>query len=66
MDLFSGGEGIVQGDIMIHEVDQGGNELAHLGFHKVRSCVELRGKIGQIRGDNLVKIPLLEGFVEGF
>ena len=42
VDLFGGSHDIGQRSVMVHKVDQGSNELAHIGFHEIRSGVDLR------------------------
>ena len=50
---------------MVHEVDQGGHELAHVRLDEIGPAVKHRGQVGEVRGDHLVEVPLLIGLIEG-
>ena len=64
VDLLSGSHDIGQRSIMVHEVDQGSNELTHVCFNKVRSCIDFGRQIGKIRSDDLIKIAMLVSSIE--
>ena len=64
VDLFGGSHDIGQRSVMVHKVDQGSNELAHIGFHEIRSGVDLRRQIGKVRSNDLIEITMLVSSVE--
>ena len=64
VDLFGGSHDIRQRSVMVHKVDQGSNELAHIGFHEIRSGVDLRRQIGKVRSNDLIEITMLVSSVE--
>ena len=64
VDLFGGSHDIGQRSVMVHKVDQGSNELAHIGFHEIRSGVDLRRQLGKVRSNDLIEITMLVSSVE--
>ena len=45
VDLFGGSHDIGQRSVMVHKVNQGSDELAHICFDEIRSGIKLRGKV---------------------
>ena len=64
VDLFGGSHDIGQRSVMVHKVDQGSNELAHIGFHEIRSGVDLRRRLSNKRSNDLIEITMLVSSVE--
>ena len=66
MYLFCGGKRVCQRYVMIHKVDDGSCKFAHIRFYKIRLSYNLGRQIGQVGGDNLVKMAFFIGFVKCF
>ena len=49
---------------MVHEVDDGCQELAHVRFDVVRAGEQFGNLVGEVGGDYLVEPSLFIGFVE--
>ena len=64
VDLFGGSHDIGQRSVMVHKVDQGSNELAHIGFHEIRSGVDLGGRLGKKSSKDLIESAMLVSNVE--
>ena len=65
-DFFRRGQDVGQGNGGVHEVADGGRELAHLGFYVIGAGQEFRDLVGQVGGDDPVEPALFVGRVEGF
>ena len=49
---------------MVHEIDQGSDELAHICFNEIRLFINLGRKISQISGNNLIEISLFISLIK--
>ncbi len=65
MDFVRGSERVVQGGVMVHEVDQGSHELAHVRLDEIGPGVKHRREVRQVCSHHFVEMPLLVGFIEG-
>ena len=54
-DLFRRSQDVCQGNVVVHEVDDGSQKLAHIGFYVIGAGEQLGNLIGQVGGDDPVE-----------
>ena len=55
---------MVDGDVMVHGINDAGQELAHISLFIVRTGQKLRPSVVKVCGDNFGDIAFLVVFVE--
>ena len=65
LDFVGRGGYIGHRGIVVHEVDNGSKEFAHVGFYIIRAFQKFRG-LGQVCGDYFIEITFFIGFIKGF
>ena len=64
MNLVGSGHDVRQRSVMVHKVDQGSNEFAHIGFYEIRSGVDFGGQISEICSNDLIEVPMIISSIE--
>ncbi len=55
---------ICHGGIMVHKINDGRQEFAHIRFNVIRTGFQFRNPVRQVSGYNSVKTALFIGFVK--
>ena len=64
MNLVGSGHDVRQRSVMVHKVDQGSDEFAHIRFYKVRSGIDLGRQVGKICSNYFIEITMLISCIE--
>ena len=65
IDFFRRSHNVGHGNVMIHKINDGCQELAHIGLGIIGPGVKLRRLIGEVGGDYPVEPAVFIGLVEG-